>query len=87
MSTLKERLFTNWHLMRIMRLGIGIMMLVMGIQGKDWALGLFSTFFLYQAITDTGCCGTQACSTPKERSKINAAGNAEEVPVEYEEIK
>ena len=87
MSAFKDRLTTNWHLMRIMRGGIGLMMLVMGIQSKDWALGLFSSFFLYQAITDTGCCGSQGCATPKERNKINTSGPATDLPVEYEEIK
>ena len=75
MSTIKERLFTNWHLMRIMRLGIGLTMLAMGIQSKDWMLGAFSTFFLYQAITDTGCCGSQACYTPKTKRDINSLSN------------
>ena len=83
MSTLKQRLFTNWHLMRIMRLGIGAMLLVMGVQNKDWAMGLFSIFFLYQAVTDTGCCGSQGCyTTPVAKEK---ALPGEEV--EYEEIK
>ena len=82
MSALKERLLTNWHLMRIMRLGIGIMMLVMGIQSRDWALGLFSSFFLFQAITNTGCCGSQACNAPVRRSAIK-----KEAEIEYEEVK
>ncbi len=85
MSDLKQRLFTNWHLMRIMRLGIGIMLIVMGIQSKDWAMGLFSIFFLYQAVMDTGCCGTQGCYAPPVRkSNTHAAGEEE---AEYEEIK
>ena len=87
MNTLKQQLFTNWHLVRIMRLGIGIMMLVMGVQSKDWAIGLFSAFFLYQAITDTGCCGSQACYTPKNRGATGATRTADETTIEYEEIK
>ncbi len=87
MSTLKERLLTNWHLMRIFRLGIGLMMLVMGFQSKDWMLGLFSTFFLYQAITDTGCCGTRGCSTPPNWKSRNPAETMKETTIEYEEIK
>jgi len=87
MSTLKQRIFTNWHLARIMRLGIGIMLLIMGIQNKDWAMGLFSVFFLYQAVTDTGCCSSQECNTP---AKCEAKGTVTNVPdqdIEYEEIK
>ena len=85
MNTLKQRMLTNWDLMRIVRLGIGIMMLVMGIQAKDWALGLFSTFFLYQAITGTGCCGSRACDAPVGTSTKN--NWKESTPIEYEEVK
>jgi len=69
MSALKQKLFTNWHVIRIFRLGIGIMLLVSGIQSKDWMMGLFSFFFLYQAITDTGCCGTKSCFIPPRERK------------------
>ena len=86
MNHLKQKLFTNWHLVRIMRLGIGIMFLVMGFQGRDWAIGLFSIFFLYQAVTDTGCCGSQGCYNPPVR-KQNKDGVAASDNVEYEEMK
>jgi hypothetical protein len=87
MSTLKARLLTNWHFVRVFRLGIGIMMLVMGIQNKDWAIGLFSAFFLYQAITDTGCCGSQGCAPPKRKgSDLSTTRNHNEV-IEFEEVK
>lgn len=87
MSTLKERLFTNWHLMRIMRLGLGVMMIVMGIQNKDWAVGLFSVFFLYQAVTDTGCCGSGACYTPPRHGKKDVAPVVNDGAIEFEEVK
>ena len=85
MNNLKQRLFTNWHLMRIVRVGIGIMFLVMGLQGKDWAMGLASIFFLYQGIMDTGCCGSQGCYNPPVR-KVKPASTEQE-HVEFEEIK
>jgi uncharacterized membrane protein HdeD (DUF308 family) len=62
MKAIKNRLTTNWHLMRIMRLGIGILILVMGFQTKDWITGVLSAFFIFQAVTDTGCCGTSSCN-------------------------
>ncbi len=85
MSTFRERLTNNWHLGRVMRLGIGIMLIVMGIQSHDWAMGLFSIFFLYQAVTDTGCCGSQGCYAPPRKTRANDA--ATETVTEYEEIK
>ncbi|MCD6012124.1 MAG: hypothetical protein K0Q79_1986 [Flavipsychrobacter sp.] len=84
MNTMKQRLFTNWHLMRILRLGIGIWLLIAGIIMKDWAAGFFSVFFLYQAVTDTGCCSASGCSP-----MVNKTGKkVTDVPeTEYEEIK
>lgn len=86
MNSLKQRLFTNWHLVRIMRLGIGMMLLVAGIQNKDWAMGLFSLFFLYQAVTDTGCCGTKGYCPPAVKRNPNAT-SIQTDQIEYEEIK
>ncbi len=87
MSTLKQRLFTNWHLVRLFRLGIGVMMLVAGIQNKDWMIGLLSAFFLYQALTDTGCCGTQGCYTPNTRKTVEPISSTLDETIEYEEVK
>lgn len=84
MDSIKQRLLTNWHLMRIMRLAIGVWLLVVGIQTHDWAVGLFSVFFLYQAFTDTGCCGTQGCYTSAAKPMVKKEGTED---IEYEEVK
>lgn len=81
MGSLKQKLLTNWHAMRILRAAMGLWLLIGGIQMHEWVAGLFSLFFLYQAVTDTGCCGTSACYTPPAR-KVQATKD-----VEYEEIK
>ena len=86
MNVLKQRIFTNWHLVRIMKLGIGIMLMVAGIQNKEWAIGLFSLLFIYQAITDTGCCGTKGYCPPSAKRNHNAAP-IQNKEIEYEEIK
>jgi len=87
MNAIKQRLFTDWHLVRMMRLGIGIMMLVAGIHSKDWTMGLFSSFFLYQALTNTGCCGTQSCYTPKVVKKTDPIVSSGEEAIDFEEVK
>lgn len=88
--TLKQRMLTNWHLGRVMRLAIGLMLLVTGIQGKDWIMGSFSLWFLYQAVTDTGCCGSGGCA-PDYRNTSAAKGEpgakANEEVIEFEEVK
>lgn len=84
-QTIKQKLFTNWHLVRIVRLAIGIWMLVIAIQTWDWIVGCFSTFFLYQAVTDTGCCGALGCYTPQTRNQRNTIDETQNI--EYEEVK
>ena len=85
MSNWKQSITSGWDLMRIVRLAIGMMLLVQGIYSRDWMIGMFSTFFLYQAVTNTGCCGTKACYMPKTRS--NSVPLPVDGEVEYEEIK
>ncbi len=82
MNTLKQRLFTGWHFMRVLRLALGIWILVMAIQAKDIATGLFSVFFIYTALAGVGCCGANGCYVPE-----NKAAKREPNDVEYEEVK
>jgi hypothetical protein len=86
MSALKERIFNNWDTIRIMRLAIGLMLLVAGIQSRDWMIGLFSIFFIYQAVTATGCCGAGGCARPPRRVSSHEV-TGDDKHVEYEEIK
>ncbi|MFN8321687.1 MAG: hypothetical protein U0T74_03415 [Chitinophagales bacterium] len=82
METLRQQLFTGWHFMRWLRLGIGIYIAIQAVMMKDTIMGFFSAIFLVQAFTNTGCCGTQACAVPKKNSQLK---NSE--TVEFEEIK
>ena len=81
--TFKEKLLTNWHLMRIFRTGIGLWAAGEVIYTHDWAIAILGAFFLYQGITNTGCCGSEACYTPTVKKT--------ELPrikdITYEEIK
>ena len=77
------RVTTGWHPMRMMRAGIAAMLLISAFNYADWPMGLFGLFFLYQAVTDTGC-GLQGCSALRKQNKQNTGSLAE---IEYEEIK
>lgn len=83
MSAWIDRIKTGWHPMRLMRAGIATMLLVTAFNYADWPMGIFGLFFLFQAVTDTGC-GLQGCSTP---GKYRKADSNTAVEVEYEEIK
>ena len=69
MITLKQRLFSNWHFMRIVRLVLSVALLVMAMQGKDVAMGGLGLFFLITTIAGLGCCSPQGCSIPERNTK------------------
>lgn len=79
-SNLTEQLFTNWHPMRWIALIFGIAL------GYNWFVhnaslsGALSIFFLFQAVTNTGCLAGQCA--PRT---VAADDRIEDV--EYEEIK
>ena len=69
MITLKQRLFSNWHFMRIARLVLSVVLLVMAVQDKDLAMGGLGLFFLITTIAGLSCCGPQGCSTPERNAE------------------
>lgn len=77
-----QMLFTGWHFMRWLRLGLGIMLAIQAIQLHDMVSGFVAAFFLYQAGTNTGCCGVNDCAIPP--ANINQDKIEE---VEFEEVK
>ncbi len=67
METIKQTLFTNWNFMRWFRLGLGLIIGIQTVQNHEPVVGLLSAFLLFQAITNTGCCGTN-CAMPKSKN-------------------
>lgn len=78
----KETLLTGWNFMRFLRLGLGIYITIQAVETYSIFSGVVAIFFLFQAITNTGCCGSNGCSVPINKSKSD---KIEEV--DYEEIK
>lgn len=82
METIKQILFTGWHFMRWLRLAFGVFFIIQAIEMHDILIGAVGGFFLFTAITNTGCCGAGSCTVPIRKSRKE---NIEEVS--YEEIK
>ncbi len=83
MEAIKQIIFANGHFMRWLRLIPGGFIAVQAIQNHDLVTGLIGAFFLYQAITNTGCCGATGCAAAPTK-------NREEMRVkdiEFKEIK
>ena len=79
---MRQTLLTGWNFMRWLRLGFGIFFAVQAIQTHNILAGFVAAFFLFQAITNTGCCGAKGCATPTHR---NNTDKIEET--NFEEIK
>jgi hypothetical protein len=66
---IKETLFSGWHFVRWLRLVLGIFIAIQAIETKDVLSGLISAFFLFQALTNKGCCTSISCAVdPKQNS-------------------
>ena len=82
METIKQTLFTGWHLMRWLRLVFGIFFMVQAIQVHDMMIGVIAGFFLVTSITNIGCCGAGNCATPMRKATEDSTEE-----ISYEEIK
>ncbi|MDZ7805568.1 MAG: hypothetical protein U5K71_00460 [Gracilimonas sp.] len=81
----KNTIFSNWHTMRWVALSIGIFLAVMAVWYQDAVTGLFSGFFIFQAVTNTGCMVSQACGVPQnENQKIRSE---QETEIHFTEVK
>lgn len=66
-KTIEQTLFNNWDPMRWVALTIGLFFMAMGAWHWDMVSVLLGGFFLFQAVTNTGClCGN--CSVPDRAS-------------------
>ena len=82
MDTIKQTLFTGWHFMRWLRLAFGVFFIIQAIEMRDSLIAVVGGFFLFTAITNTGCCGAGSCTAPARK---NIKESIEEIS--FEEIK
>jgi hypothetical protein len=74
-------ILANWHLGRVLRLIFGLYAVYLGVFNKDFLSGIIGAFFLYQALSNTGCCANNACSATSNGDLEQNTDN-----VEFEEI-
>ena len=79
---IKNTLLYNWNLMRIMRVGIGLIVLYQSIDAKDWMIGAFAAILLSQGLFNWGCCGVKGCALRKSDVKNNTIED-----ITYKEVK
>ena len=81
-EAIKQTLFTQWNLMRVIRVAAGIFLAVQAVQMHDTIAGFISAILLFQAFTNTGCCGVSGCVVPATTKNYDPTQE-----VEYEEVK
>lgn len=64
-----KKYLTGWYVMRIVRLALGLLVIWQAIQIKEWAAGLIGVLLVLLAVTNTACCGANACPTPRVNKK------------------
>ncbi|HBQ60879.1 MAG TPA: hypothetical protein DD671_14985, partial [Balneolaceae bacterium] len=62
---------------------IGIFLAVMAIWNQDIVTGFLSAFFVFQAVTNTGCMVSQSCGVPRQQD----SQSNEESEIKYTEVK
>lgn len=73
---MKERVFSSWNLMRLIRLFIGMLVIVQGIWQRESLPIIAGFFLLFTAVLNYGCCGSAGCvvsyskKTNKKRSGV-----------------
>lgn len=63
---MKNLLFTNWHLMRFVRLAIALFLFGQAYILKQWGFVAIGLFFFVQVIFNFGC-GPNGCAVPNNK--------------------
>ena len=78
---MKNEIFSNWNLSRILRLGIALVIVYQAVRNHDVLFGIAGLFFVGMAVLNKGCCGSGGCYVP---TKKTTDGNEQ---VTYDEVK
>jgi len=77
-----KNILANWNLMRALRLILGLIIIVQGIQQKELMYAFAGILLSGMAIANIGCCGVGGCNVPS-RKEDKELINKE---ITYEEI-
>ncbi|MFV8322838.1 hypothetical protein [uncultured Flavobacterium sp.] len=67
---MKVLLFTNWHVMRWVRLVFALFLFAQAYILKEWMFIGFGLFFLIQVVFNLGC-GSNGCTIPNNKYNKN----------------
>ena len=65
---MKHTIFNNWNLMRFLRLGLGMAIVVQFVMAANWTMVLLGLLFTAMPVFNIGCCGSTGCSPTVKKS-------------------
>jgi branched-subunit amino acid transport protein len=68
-KNMKETILSGWNFMRWLRLIMGIYIIITSITGKNYVFAMIGGFFVFQAITNSGCAACAAVPVSKVDQK------------------
>lgn len=76
---MKQLIFSGWHLVRWLRLGLGILLITGGIVKADIVAGSLGGLLAFQALLNLGCAGGSCAVdyTSKQDSSARKSGHTE----------
>ncbi len=77
-AQIKHIIFTGWHFMRWLRLGFAVLFIVQTFQTHEAISGVVAAFFLFQAVTNIGCCSAKGCTVNLPAADIKKQAQTEE---------
>ena len=86
-SNIIQTLTTNWHFARFLRLGFALWIGYNAVTSQQPIFLLIAGFFAFQALTNTGCCGTSGCATSSKATPTNEQISDKPIEITYEEVK
>ena len=68
---MKHTIFNNWNLMRFLRLGLGMAIVVQSVMAANWAMVLLGLLFTAMPVLNIGCCGSTGCAPTVKKSSTS----------------
>ena len=76
---MKDLVFSNWSIIRFLRLVIGLVIIIQAVMAGDILFGLAGLLFTGMAVFNAGCCGTRTCAAPVKKDSSSKDISYEEV--------
>jgi hypothetical protein len=81
---MKQLIFSGWHLVRWLRLGLGLLLITGGIVKADIVAGVLGGLLAFQALLNLGCAGGSCAGgncavdyTTKNNASARPSGDTE----------